>query len=469
MKSPDWDTHRRLTGQLSADQDAAAAAAASAAMSASIAAVGATTRGRAQTRAARPGAHDEGSRSRSRSFTIPLRGWGGGKAAAGGGERRQRWASQDSDVGRGRVGTDLDEDEGVRQRASGESGSSGRHSSGRTNSGRDSSSGGGRLDDPDAMERPGRSKSFFTLPSWGGGRRRAGSSSRPLVPAMPAGPAIVSDSSSADSWGTAGSVGGISSGDNQGVGNTKKFALGGGRGRASSTAGVGVGRGAGTDSGSSRTSRFSSFSGGRTTVAPSIDPSPEQVAPAAVSLDPAAPEGAREKNMGRLQVEQSHTVIDSRLPPAVPVPPRSAGKSIGGGWGRGRTSSSAAGGDGAYGNWGSRRRAISTMESDAGVAALMGTPTGMSSRTSSPLVRSRSGSGAGSIGKSGKWPFSRKKRDGLSGERKSGKGGLLGSLQVRGFCVRVRVRLVRGRVFHVSVSESRGHKGHADLRTLQEL
>lgn len=460
MNSPEWDGHRRLLDQVSADQDAAAAAAAAAA-SASIASIvsagPAAPRGRAQNRTLRSIAHDDGSRSRSRSFTIPIRAWGavgvgiggGGGGRAGAGERRQRWVSQDSEY-RGGGEADFLEDDGSHRRASG-SGSSGRHSSSRTSSVRRPDDG----TDDGVPERPSRSRSFFQFAGWGIRGRGLSSARDDNGPAASPPQPAASDSSDAsfpDSsvTGGSGAIGGGGGGANRGVRNKKPFALGG-RKRATSTAGIGVGGGGGgggrggVDSGSSRTSRFSSFSGGRQAVTPSIDPSPEGVTTTAVTFDsgPSRAGGGGDGGDGGMRsgkpagILRSNSLADERGSAAKPEPPQSARFPRSKGWGRGRTFSSAAGAS--KGNF-PRRRAVSTaVEGDVGVASFI-----RARGTASPPVpplRGAAAQGSGGARTGGSlWMFARKKRAGggkeLEGKKETGgKRGVWGSLQVCVLCV----------------------------------
>lgn len=172
IESSEWDSHLRLVDQVSSDREAKAAAAAAQVSvggtgpNTGVSAPSYTSRGRSQQRATRAGgnmrSNDDGSRSRSRSFNLPLRGWGAGKSAA---ERRQRWGSQDS-----MRDTDIEEDPEIGTHTNG-SGSI-QSGSGSGSIGTGVSAGVGSVDLEEEMERTGRSRSFFLFPGRRGNRRR---------------------------------------------------------------------------------------------------------------------------------------------------------------------------------------------------------------------------------------------------------------------------------------------------------
>lgn len=269
MDGEEWDSHRRLVDQASADQDAraataSAASAASAAPPSQLSSI--VARGRSGARVPRR-PNEDSSRSRSRSFNVPLRGWVGSKAAAAviAGERRLRGVSQDS-LRDHRMDTDFEdvgEEDGGGMNCRGLAGGSG---SIRTGSG----SGSMGADDNEAeMERLGRTRSFFLFGGkrGGGGNAGTGRKTRILSAAgssMNPAPPAVSDSSE----------GSVHNGD--GGGGNRQTAL---RRRASSKAGIGGGDrsgggggGGGSGGGGPRPRMWSSS--GRTSVAPFSGPSP---------------------------------------------------------------------------------------------------------------------------------------------------------------------------------------------------
>ncbi|CAN0090610.1 unnamed protein product, partial [Ectocarpus sp. 4 AP-2014] len=301
MKSPEWDRHDRLVAQLSADQDAAAAAAAAQASSLP----GMASRGRSQSRGSRSAsanANDESSRSRSRSFNLPLRGWGksGGGGGGGGGVHgpdAHRIDRADTDTYRNnRVDTDIEE-ESVRAISEGS-----RHQS----SGGTPSRGGAEEEDEEeeVEERPGRSKSFFVgLGRWGPGRRRSESTPELSSP-------------------VAGGGGGVER-----------------RRRNSSSAAAAA---AATAANTRRNSLFSSFTGERPSVAPSVDPSPDSNNQGAARRFGKRSPGAGKRKGPR----KSQTMVDvpaGRRSPPAPEPLKSA-KGSGGkkAWGRSSRATTAA-------------------------------------------------------------------------------------------------------------------------------
>lgn len=104
MAGDGWYRQQRLVDLASAERETRRAALGGG--SSSVAGSGATSsRGRSLQRGSQGNkSNDEGSRSRSRSFNLPMRSWAAGPGRSGG-ERRQRWASQDS-----ARETDADED-----------------------------------------------------------------------------------------------------------------------------------------------------------------------------------------------------------------------------------------------------------------------------------------------------------------------------------------------------------------------
>ncbi|CBN76896.1 hypothetical protein Esi_0023_0177 [Ectocarpus siliculosus] len=293
MKSPEWDRHDRLVAQLSADQDAAAAAAAAAAQASSL--PGMASRGRSQSRGSRSAsanANDESSRSRSRSFNLPLRGWGKGGGGGGGGVHvpdAYRIERADTDTYRNsRVDTDIEE-ESIRAISEGS-----RHQS----SGGTPSRGGAEGEEEEEVgERPGRNKSFFVgLGRWGPGRRRSASTQELSSPV----------------------AGG-------GGGGVEK------RRRNSSSAAAAAATAANTR----RNSLFSSFTGERPSVAPSVDPSPDNNNQgAARRFGKKSPGAGKRKGLLKSQTMVDVPATGLRSPPP-PEPLRSA-KGSGGkkAWGR---------------------------------------------------------------------------------------------------------------------------------------
>ena len=420
MSSPEWDGHRRLTDQLSADQDAAAAAAAAAAVP--VPTTASVARGRSQSRAARSGHADDGSRSRSRSFNIPLRGWGGGNKVST--DRRQRWGSQEWDPPRGRHDSDIEEEVGrYGPGGGGGSESSGPHGSDPTNFNGSGGVGGRGATEEELGERPARGRSFFGFGGraasnlrYGGG---GGALSR-LTPAVVSRPAAAMGDSSDESE-EEDSV----ADDSQGLGGKTIASFG--RRRATSMAG-GVGGGGGNSK--SRNSRFSSFSGERpsSSVAPSMHEAlgHGNAAQTAVNFNPAAQANGRDDGTSRMG--RSRSMIDPRFPTSgahvyqqqqqqhqeMVRFPASKKK----GWGRGRSSSAA----GALGDeeepQGQRRMssAVEAREEFAdGRIARRGSrlSSQVSYATGSASMGSDSNVGGG--GKLGKWPFSRNKKRGSGG------------------------------------------------------
>lgn len=441
MSSPEWDGHRRLTDQLSADQDAAAAAAAAGASAAASTSASFIARGRSQSRAARSGNADEGSRSRSRSFTIPIRGWGGGNKAGNNTERRQRWASQEWDPPRGRQEYDIEEEVGHY----GPSGGGDSESSGPTTTTTSGGYGGGGRAEEDLGERPARGKSLFGFGGRGSGNLRGGGGGplSQLTPAVVNRPTPGMGESSDESEEEDSTAGDPRAGGGKGIASM-------GRRRATSMAGIG---GGGGDGSKSRNSRFSSFSGERpsSSVAPSMDAALGlgNAAQTGVTFNPVRQVQGRDDDSSRMG--RSHSMVDPRLPPdvarvlqqreAANFPPRKKG------WGRGRASSSA-------GTTGVETQQPQTQRrlSSAGAQQEEFADERMARRGSRLASQAMYAAGSSSMGsdsnvggggKGGLWPFSRNKKRGSgvvggggvgrsgSVPKADGKKGVWGSLQVR--------------------------------------
>lgn len=322
MNSPEWDQCDRLVEQLAADQHAAVADVVPNSSGSSTGMVSASTaRGRSQSRTTRLGTNDDDSRSRSRSFTLPLRGWGGGGGKGGAhGERRRRWASQDSDTHhRGaRMDTDTEEQSyhDVRQ---------GSHLS------RRGAAGGVANDQDDLEDRPSRNKSFFGGFGKWGSRRRS-----PVGMQSPRRAAGAGAGDSGDEGTMGRSRGGSAAGiDGSGRGGSRR------QRSSSSSAQALLGVVKRPESSSSRNYRVSSLSGERPSA--TFSDAAESPAPAVTSYP--APQKVTKartaENLGRSA--RSHSMMVSHSPTVVPEPAQSA-RYFGGkmGWGRGKTSTSAA-------------------------------------------------------------------------------------------------------------------------------
>lgn len=451
MGSPDWDGHRRLTDQLSADQDAAAAAAAAGASTSASTSASIMARGRSQSRAARSGHADDGSRSRSRSFNIPIRGWGGGNKAANNSERRQRWASQEWDPPRGRQEYNIEEEVGQYGPSGGDGGAGGSESSGPTTSGGyGGGGGGGGAAEEDLGERTSRGKSLFGFGGRGSGSARYGAGGGALsrlTPAVVSRPTAAMGDSSDESEEEDSTAGDPRAGGGKGIASF-------GRRRATSMAGSGGG-----DGSKSRNSRFSSFSGERpsSSAAPSTDAALGlgNAAQTAVTFNPVTQVqggGDGSSRMGR-----SHSMVEPRLPPEVARvhQQQEAGKfsQKKKGWGRGRASSAAGVVDDEV-QMQRRLSSVGVQQEEYADERMAGRGSRLASQAMYAAGSSSMGSdsNAGAGGKGGLWPFSRNKKRGgggvgagASGARGVGGGvgragslpkadvkkGVWGSLQVR--------------------------------------